>query len=150
MSADADTMQALKGMWECNTPLQGALPFDRVHSDYTPARKGQALPMPYADVVCKRGKDALRQSPVTAGSPYCDFRLLTVTVRAVGKATADALLTLVRAALSERLAPTIPNATWVSTDVKDDHVEREKDRRFGEDVYKGVLQLEIASTRTEP
>lgn len=153
MSADvdADTIAGIVARWNADTALTAALPAAHLTSEYTPVRKGEAIAYPYADVTVAQAKAAERQSPFRTLSKYLDYRKVTFTVRQVGKAATGALLALVRDAFAESQALTIPNATWKRTlRLPDgDRVERERDRRFGEDVWRGVLVLEIWSERTE-
>ncbi len=158
MSADvdADVLAGITAVWAAPdaaaVALAAALPLERLHSDYTPAKKGQAPVMPYADVVVTQSRPALYEAPVKSGSKFLHYAKVILTVRAVGKAVAGAALGLLRTALAETRVLVIPGSTWRRTLrlPEGDRVEREKDRRFGEDVYKGVLALEIWVERAEP
>lgn len=151
MSADvdADTIAAVVARWQADASLTAALPVARLTSEYTPVKKGEAITYPYADVKVEQSKPAMYQAPVQSGSKYLDFRKVTFQVRQVGKAATGALLALVRDAFAESKTLTAVNGTWKRTLRLDDRVEREKDRRFGEDVHRGTLVLEVWQERTE-
>lgn len=158
MSADvdADVLAGITTAWVATdsaaVALAAALPLDRLHSDYTPAKKGQALPMPYADVVVTQARPALYEAPVKSGSKYLHYAKVLMVVRDVGKAKVGEALGKLRTVFAESRALVIPGSTWRRTLrlPEGDRNEREKDRRFGEDVYRGVLALEIWVERTEP
>lgn len=156
MSADvdADTLAGITAVWTATdaaaVALALALPVERLTSDYTPMKKGEPIAYPYADVVVTQSRPGLYQAPVRSGSAYLDYRKVIVTVRDVGKAKVGQHLAKLRDVFAESRSLSVGNGTWKRTLRQDDRVEREKDRRFGEDVYRGVLQLEIWSERSEP
>jgi hypothetical protein len=156
LDVDADIVAGIVNAWAATDPaaaaLRDALPLERLHSDYTPAKKGQALQMPYADVVVTQARPPLQQAPVKSGSKYLHYAKVLLVVRDVGKAKTGQALGKLRGAFPESRQLSIPDSTWLRTLrlPEGDRVEREKDRRFGEDVHKGTLALELWVERTEP
>lgn len=156
MSADvdADTLAGIVAAWSAvdaaAVALATALPVSRLTSEYTPVKKGEAITYPYADVVVSQSKPPLRQAPVIAGAKYLDYRKVVLQVRDVGKAKTGQHLAKLRDVFAETRSLTVANGTWKRTVKLDDKVEREKDRRFGDDVWRGTLTLELWQERSEP
>jgi len=142
-AVDDDTKAGFVTRWKATAGLLAAFATGPVSGN---------LPSPqpslYVGIACEQGPQPNEYyAPVATGAPYIDYRKVTLTIRGI-EATVSDVVNKAAAAYSWK-SFTIPGATQLMhcLPLDDGRMEKDPDRKSGEEIWLGVLTYEVMTQR---
>jgi hypothetical protein len=153
--ADEEALEALKAYWDATNDLQsiaGAL--------RTGEQRTAGTTQPYAIATSEKNKDQKWYAPIQSGSPYQDYRKITIT--AYGDRTA--MVALAKACMARlawlprkdadgtQMQLAFPAGTTLKTlmPLDDPHLVEDKTQKAGKPVWRCEALYELWTTRHLP